>query len=115
MVPRTWKRYEQEAAAYFGTTRTPLSGGNSKHTQSDTLHDVVFVEVKGRKKHAAVTLWDDTKTKATKEGKIPVVVLVEQGRPGFWVMVHSSDLVDVAWEREKAEAWENGKSCQTDT
>jgi hypothetical protein len=109
MTPRTWKRYEQEIAAFFGSTRTPLSGGNSKHTRSDTLHERIYAEVKGRKKHSAVTLWDKTKAEAVKEGKIPVVALVEEGRHGFWLMIHSSDLVDVARERETAEAWEESK------
>lgn len=33
-------------AKFFGTHRTPLSGGASRHTRSDTLHDRLFIEVK---------------------------------------------------------------------
>ena len=29
---------------------------------------------------------------AKEEGKTPVIALCEKNRPGFWVMVHSSDL-----------------------
>ena len=36
--------------------------------------------------------WDDTAKLAKEEGKTPVIALCEKNRPGFWVMVHSSDL-----------------------
>jgi len=91
----TWKRREREIAKDFNTERTPLSGGNSKQTRSDTLHPYLFIEVKSRKKHTAVTLWDDTAEKALKEKKVPVVVLCENGRPGYWVMVHKKNINDV--------------------
>lgn len=98
MADKRWKVAERRVAAFFGSERTPLSGGTSKMTRSDTLHPDLFVEVKSRVKHTTVTLWDDTKKKALKEGKVPVVVLVEKSRPGFWVMVHSDDLKRVAEE-----------------
>lgn len=92
MADRTWKSVERKIAAYFGTERTPLSGGNGKQTRSDTLHEDLFIEAKYRKKHSAVTLWDETKKLAAKEGKTPVVCLCEKGRPGFWIVCHSDDL-----------------------
>ena len=94
----TWKGRERQVARFFGTDRTPLSGGNSRYTRSDTLNKKLFVETKMRKNHSAVTLWDQTNALAKQEGKTPVVALVEKGRPGFWVMVHSSDLESVARE-----------------
>ena len=93
-----WKPRERQVARWFGSERTPLSGGNSKHTRSDSLHDRLYIETKGRKKFAAVTLWDDTAAKAKKEGKVPVVALVEKGRPGFWLLVHHTDLQEVSDE-----------------
>jgi hypothetical protein len=93
MSDKAWKKDERRIAAYFGTERTPLSGGNGKQTRSDTLHETLFIEAKRRKKHSAVTLWDDTKKLAVKEGKTPVVCLAEKGRPGFWILVHCNDLV----------------------
>ncbi len=92
----TWKARERQVAEFFGTTRTPLSGGNSGHTRSDTLHERLFVEQKLRAKHAVISLWDETKELAKKEGKVPVVTLAEKGRPGFWIMVHAADFEDVA-------------------
>ena len=99
---KTWKSVEAKIARYFLTKRTPLSGGNSGHTRSDTLHRKLFVEAKHRVKHSAVTLWDGTKQLATKENKTPVVCLNEKGRPGFWILVHSEDLETVAQERKIA-------------
>ena len=92
----TWKTAERRIANFFNTTRTPLSGGNGKQTRSDTLHPGIFVEAKLRVKHAAVSLWRETKTLATKENKIPVICLSEKHKPGFWVMCHSDDFVRVA-------------------
>ncbi len=103
MPKPTWKSVERRIAAFFGAKRTPLSGGNSGHTRSDTLHAKLFVEAKYRKKFSAVTLWDDTAELARKEGKTPVVCLAEKGRPGFWVMCHSDDLLAVAVEAARAE------------
>lgn len=95
----TWKNIERKIAAFFGTRRTPLSGGNSGHTRSDTLHDMLFVEAKYRKTHSAVALWRDTAELAKKENKIPVVCLSEKGKKGFWVVCHSSDLTAIANQR----------------
>lgn len=99
---KTWKHREQQVAKFFGAKgRTPLSGGNSGHTRSDTLHDRLFIEHKHRKKHAVINLWDEVKPLAKKEKKVPVVTLSVKGRPGFWIMVHSDDLQDVAGQIEK--------------
>ena len=95
---KTWKGRERQIAAFFGTKRTPLSGGNSGHSRSDSRHPRLFLEDKHRKRHAVISLWDETKVLAEKEEKIPVVALTQHGRPGFWIMVHSSDLLDVAAE-----------------
>lgn len=91
-MTKHWKSIERKIATFFGTERTPLSGGNSKITRSDTIHPKLFVEAKYRVKHSAVTLYDDTKEKAKKENKIPVVCLAEKGRKGFYILVHSDDL-----------------------
>lgn len=87
-----WKRRERQVAAYFGTNRTPLSGGNSGITRADTLHPTLFVENKHRKAHSVVKLWDQVKTLAKREGKTPVVTLTQHNRPGFWLVIHSDDL-----------------------
>jgi len=92
----TWKAFEREAASFFGSERTPLSGGNSKITRSDSLHKRLFIESKYRKKHSAIALWYKTKCLANAEGKIPVVCLREKGRKGFWLVIHCEDLKEIA-------------------
>lgn len=92
MASKIWKVWERRIAHFFGTRRTPLSGGNSSHTRSDTLHSDFYVEVKMRAKHTAITLWRDTAKKAKEEKKIPVCCLAEKGKQGFWLLVHSDDL-----------------------
>ena len=101
-MTKTWKGVERKVAAFFGTKRTPLSGGNSGHTRSDTLHPALFVETKYRVKHSAVQLWRKTEELARKENKIPVVALVEKGARGYWFLIHASDLLSVAEERTQA-------------
>lgn len=99
---KTWKKVEQRIAAWFGSRRTPLSGGNSGHTRSDSLHHRLFVEAKHRVTHTAVTLWRQTAKLAAKERKVPVVCLHEKGKEGFWILVHTDHLEQVAEERKIA-------------
>lgn len=99
----TWKRRERDIASYWGTRRTPMSGGTSGHTRSDTLHPSLYVEAKLRASHSVVSLWDDTARRAAAENKTPVVTLCVKDRPGFWVLVHSRDLTRVADEHRRAQ------------
>jgi len=94
MADKSWKQFERRVADYFHGRRNPLSGCHSGHgTRADVIHETLFFECKQRVKHSAVTLWDDTKKKAVKEGKTPVVCLSEKNRPGFWIVVHSDDFL----------------------
>jgi hypothetical protein len=79
-----------------------LSGINGKHTASDTLHEELFIEAKQRQKYAVIRLWDECKQLALGENKIPVVAVSEKNRPGFWILVHSSDLTAIANQRLSA-------------
>ena len=92
MADKAWKKRERDVANYFKGMRTPLSGGNGKITRADVIHKDLFIECKLRAKHTAISLWDDTAKLAKEEGKTPVIALCEKNRPGFWLMVHSSDL-----------------------
>ena len=128
MTPtQTWKAIESHLARMFSTERTPLSGGNSKITRSDTLHPRLFIEVKQRKFHAVMKLFRETKDLAKKEyaicwgcdgkgttkvfekcpacggegrwiGKIPVVVLHETGSHDYLIVCEVSDLKRIAEE-----------------
>ena len=94
-MKKTWKSVERTVASIFGTERTPLSGGNSKITRSDTLSKDFFIECKYRKKHTAVTLFEATKELAKKEGKIPIVVLAEKGKHGKYILFNSNDFKNI--------------------
>lgn len=80
----------------FGTERNPLSGGNSKHTRSDSLHEELFIEHKHRQKNATITLYDQTAAMATGEGKVPVVTLSQHGRKGYLIVCAPQDLQQIA-------------------
>lgn len=75
MTDKTWKALERRIAENLGTVRTPLSGGNSRHTTSDTLHPSLYVECKQRRVSALHTLFQKVRTEATKESKNPVLVI----------------------------------------
>jgi len=94
----TWKARERKVAREFGTERTPLSGGGSRHTRSDSLHEKIYMEQKLRQVHSAVTLWRDTKKKADAEKKVPMCVLVEKGKQGYWLLCHSTDFKKIVEE-----------------
>jgi hypothetical protein len=98
MGDKLWKQFERRIARYFGTTRNPLSGSNGKHSESDSLHPRLYIEAKLRQKFSVITLFDDTNIKAKKEKKIPVVCLTEKNRKGFYILVHSSQIKEVANE-----------------
>ena len=89
---KAWKQRERDVADFFHGQRNPLSGRNSKHTAGDVIHEKLFIEVKLRRTHTAVSLWDQVNRLAEKEDKTPVVCLCEKNRPGFWILVHSDDL-----------------------
>ena len=44
----TWKQRERDVAEFFHGQRNPLSGGNSKHTRADVIHDRLYIECKLR-------------------------------------------------------------------
>ena len=93
MADKSWKQFERRVAGFFNGQRNPLSGGNSKQTRADVIHPKLFIEAKQRKRIAVIRLWDGVKRLAVKENKTPVVCLAEKNRPGFWILVHSEDLL----------------------
>ena len=71
----TWKKRESQIAKDFGTNRNPLSGSMSGHSSSDSLSDKFYLESKLRINPPGWTLFMDTRDKAKREGKIPVIIL----------------------------------------
>lgn len=102
--PSTWKKREAQVARAFGTKRNPLSGRNSGHTASDSLHGKYFIETKLRKSHAVLRVWDKAAALAKEEGKIPMVCLTEKGKEGFWVLVKYEDFQKVIQSENEMQA-----------
>lgn len=98
MHKNTWKQGERRIAKIFGTNRTPLSGGRSRHTKSDSLHDKLFIEVKHRKKLVAETLWNKTCKEAKEENKIPIIVLLKKNYPDPIVICKLKDFSKISEE-----------------
>lgn len=96
MADKSWKRFERKIAKMLGVRRTPLSGGNSAHTRSDTLHDSIFVECKQRKSMAVHNLYRSTKELALKEGKVPIIVTRESGKKTTLITLELENLKYVA-------------------
>ena len=99
-MDKTWKKFERWVASFLTeigdeSARVPVSG-RSRGDSPDVTSDVLSIECKYRKKHAVIKLWNETNEMAKKEKKTPVVALCEHGKPGFWVMMHSADLKNIA-------------------
>jgi len=77
-----WKTFERRIARSVGTERTPLSGGGSKHTRSDTLHDTLYIEAKCRARHSIFTWWRQCVGNAIIEHKTPILALHEKSHVG---------------------------------
>lgn len=95
MSDKPWKKFERDVAKLFNTRRTPLSGINSAHTGSDTLHHRLYIECKLRKNSAVHTLYDKTAIAAKAEDKIPVLALKQKNKP-ILLVVNPYDLPMVA-------------------
>lgn len=79
MHSTTWKQGEARIAKIFNTNRTPLSGGSSRHTRSDTLHKDLFIEVKHHKVIPGEGTMKITNDLAKLENKIPLCVFIKKG------------------------------------
>ncbi len=63
MSDKVWKAFERQVARFFGTERTPGSGsagtfvaksGNVVRTNSDSLHETLYIEAKRDKKNQII-------------------------------------------------------------
>ena len=103
----TWKKNEREMAEFFGMYRTPLSGGNSRHTRADGMpkpeHESEFRDVDGdigdqlflehkRGSSAIHSRWRRYVPLAREEDKTLVLCSKGPSLRGFMISVHSSEL-----------------------
>jgi len=68
---------------------------------NDCKHPYLHVQCKHSKKNAMITEWYKAKEKTKTSGKIPVLALGLENKPGFWVLVKESDLLAVAEIRKR--------------
>lgn len=87
----TWKAFERRVAGFWGSVRNALSGGNSKITRSDSLHDCLFISCKHGARSAFWTLYLEERPKAVAEGKTVVLSLGNLSHEGFLVAFHCND------------------------
>jgi hypothetical protein len=78
--------------------RNPLSGGNGKHSRSDSLSPVLYIDNKHRKTQSVFTTYKEIKKLAAKESKVPVLTLTEHRSHGYIVCVHSDHLIQYCKE-----------------
>ena len=100
MPNKPWKDVERKFARFFGTERNSLSGSGSKVSESDTIHPVLFMEVKMRKSFAISDWYRQAAASAKKEGKIPLLGLKEKGKRDWMICCDVRDLIKVAMEKE---------------
>mgnify|MGYP000423855145 CR=1 FL=1 len=105
MARSTWKKLERRVARFFGSERTPLSGGNSKHTRSDSLHPDLFIEAKHKKE---MPVWDWYKEfENFVEGGIPALELKQNQDDLSLVAIHSK-YIDGLEQKD----WETGEKIR---
>lgn len=90
-----WKNFEREAAKMFNGKRAPI---HNNVTRADVLHSVLYIECKKRKRFWIWELFEDTKAKALKEKKIPIVAIKQKSRKGFLILCRPEDIKRVAQE-----------------
>jgi hypothetical protein len=97
----TWKAFERKVASMFSTRRVPLSGSNSGHgTNSDSLHERVYIECKVRASFSLWELYEDTKAKAKVEKKVPIVAIKKKGAKGCLFLIAPEDMKLLVHEME---------------
>jgi len=88
----TWQKFERRVAAFFGTKRKPLSGGNSGGGRSDSQHERLFIECKLRAKSPVHRLFAGVEKQAAKEDRVPLLALQEKHYPGWLLVCRPEDI-----------------------
>lgn len=102
-MDKTWKKFERWIAQQWGVKRRPGSGaaGFSRgEGTDDVIHPMLYIEAKNvsGSRVPGRGLWKQTRNRAKKEQKIPIVVVHEKRTPyeESWVWVRPQDLLRVA-------------------
>ena len=102
---KTWKDNELKISKIFGTKRNPFSGSMSHQSQSDTLHERFYIEIKDGKQSMPTKLWKDIVKKAEEEKKTPM--LIQHGKNekirDARITLRLSDFLSLAHVNEESE------------
>lgn len=90
-MAKSWKSVERRIAKRLGTNRTPLSGENSRHTGSDTLHPNLFVEVKSWEDPSLHDEFMDLRRKARYRDKKAMILLEENAEDPMFLLITDFD------------------------
>jgi hypothetical protein len=83
----TWKRLERETARKLGGVRIPISGRSG----TDVLHNKFEIECKLRSKIGFKRWFDKLKKNASRNNKIPLLILKEKHMKGEFVVLTMED------------------------
>jgi len=106
MPDKAWKALERRIAESLGTVRTPLSGGSSRHTTSDTLHKELYIECKYRRSSSIHTLFHSVRIEANKEHKLSVIAIHLASSPHTLAVIDWNLFINL---------WEAYTCCQETT
>ena len=93
MSDKPWKRDERKVCRDFGCER---HGPMQSLGDDDGTHPNIHIQVKRRKQHSIIKVWDEAKEFTSQTGKVPIVALTQHNRPGYWILVKNNDLLSVA-------------------
>ena len=82
MSDKSWKALERKVAKALNSKRNPLSGGSSKHTRGDVIHETLYIEIKHRARFSILVLYRQVAALGKSENRIPVLVIKEKGKKG---------------------------------
>jgi len=98
MSRENWKEAERRLGRIFKVRRRIGSGAYEGEGRDDCLHPILYLENKQLKAPAIWTLFEDTKRKADKENRIPVIGIQKNKKHGILLVIHSSDFERVIIE-----------------
>jgi uncharacterized Zn-finger protein len=92
MPEKVWKQHERRVASKLGGQRVVCSGVRG---EGDIEHPELYVECKYRKSFVAKGWFNETKRKAKKYNKTPILVVKEKGQKGSLAILSTDDLAEL--------------------
>lgn len=100
---KPWKVRERQVASFHGLVRNPLSGENSGRVgdayDPENLIPWIFLEVKLRNAHSVISILRNHRKQVSKKHggeALCGLALAENGKQGFYMMIHSEFILEYA-------------------